>query len=487
MQMKDVVGAAEKEGPLPHLPPPDQLVDNRDEEKGLRPAHQLLLAALEEMGNSQDNAIEGGNALVPVGGIEMGIFQQNLPVENCASSTATVSKGRNIKLKFDLKVSVILITISMIPLIDILCLHGSAAKIDLTLKLSAFFAFTAFLSAISLLFHTLKLMAIKSARLIPKNLSRASKILFAIGAASLFLTCISITYSLLPKGKAYYFLPLALLPSLLIAGFHFLYCADTDHGEISSAQSKARKKEVKRATQLILSLVSTSFSGFIGVVFAIYHKAPSLGAAYSQVEVPVYLLLGAGVAGILALLLCRMLCGNGDCRRSGTWQRAILSAANIVMIAVHVSAILMIAETILHGLLVAAVFPVVAGASAWLVVEFFTAAGEDGGCTETEDGKAAHGTMYVIAVAVASVSFGAILAIFGGLLGGAVGKEQLQACTLLLASAFVASVSLGVLTFGTAQAEKTKASTAFAATVLACCGLGTLVLAALALFYQIAA
>ena len=86
------------------------------------------------------------------------------------------------------------------------------------------------------------------------------------------------------------------------------------------------------------------------------------------------------------------------------------------------------------------------------------------------------------------MSFGAILAIFGGMLGGGVGKEQLKACTFLLASAFVAAVSLGVVVLsGMARPEKTKASTAFAATVLTCCGIGTLVLAALALFYQIGA
>jgi len=132
-------------------------------------------------------------------------------------------------------------------------------------------------------------------------------------------------------------------------------------------------------------------------------------------------------------------------------------------------------ETILHRLLVGAVFPVVAGAAAWLLIEFYTA--EGGGSTETEDGKTAQGsTMYAVAMAVASVSFGAILAIFGGMLGGGVGKEQLKACTFLLASAFVAAVSLVVVVLsGMARPEKT---------VLTCCGLGTLVLA---LFYQIGA
>lgn len=406
-----------------------------------------------------------------------------------SDSTTTTNTKERVKLNFDLKASMVLITLSTILLTDILFLHGPTAKLNLTPKLSGFFAFTALTSSICLMFQTFKLKAVvKPEQFIPKSQLRVSKILFGAAVGSLFSTCITITYSLLPK--AYYFLPIALIPSLLVGGFHYLYREDdTGNGEISPEQSKARKKELKRATQLTLSLVSTSFSGFVGVLLAIYHKADSLGAAYSYVKVTVYLLLGGSIAGMFALLLCRLLSSNDNRRRQQlgtTWQRAILAAANIVMAAMLVSGVLMVAETILHGLLAGAMFPVVAGAAAWLLVEFCSVADAHGGRTE-EDGKAAHGTMYAIAVAVASLSFGAILAIFAGLLGGTVNKEQLKACTFLLASAFVSAVSLGVVTTGTARADKTKVSTEFAATVLACCGLGTLVLAALALFYQIMA
>ncbi|RLN11403.1 hypothetical protein C2845_PM09G21360 [Panicum miliaceum] len=496
--MKEMVGtAAAEDCRVPHLPPPDQLAGAGGEEKGVRPADQLLVAAvLQQMENSHDNDMKGPNIALaaPHPDIEMGILQRTPPVEDGVGSSSsnanTMTKER--KLDFDLKVSLLLITLSMIPLTDILFLHGPSAKLNLTLKLSAFVAFTTFASAVCLMFHTFKLMAVvKPEQFLPKSQLRASRILFSIAVGSLFLTCISITYSLLPK--AYYFLPLALLPSLLVGGFHFLYGADTanNNGEIvvNPARIKALKKELKRATQLTLSLVSMSFSGFIGVLLAIYHKAASLGAAFSYAKVSVYLLLGGGFAGALALFLCRLLSsigGGGDRQSSGTWQRAILAAANAVMTAMLVPAVLMFAETILHRLLVGAAFPVVAGAAAWLLVEFCTADG--GGSAETEDdGKTAQGgTMYAIAAAVASVSFGAILAVFGGMLGGGVGKEQLKACTFLLASAFVAAVSLGaVVLSGMARPEKTKASTAFAAAVLTCCGLGTIVLAALALFYQI--
>jgi len=173
----------------------------------------------------------------------------------------------------------------------------------------------------------------------------------------------------------------------------------------------------------------------------------------------VYLLLGGSIAGMFALLLCRLLSSNDDNHRrqqlGTTRQKAILAAGNIVMAAMLVSAVLMIAETILHGLLAGAMFPVIAGAAAWLLVESCSVADAHGGRTE-EGGKAAHGTMYAIAVAVASLSFGAILAIFAGLLGGTVSKEQLKPCTFLLASAFVAAVSLGVVTTGTAARGRTK-------------------------------
>lgn len=41
-------------------------------------------------------------------------------------------------------------------------------------------------------------------------------------------------------------------------------------------QIKARKKALKRATQLTMSMVMTSFSGFIGLLLAIYKAAASL-------------------------------------------------------------------------------------------------------------------------------------------------------------------------------------------------------------------
>ncbi|CAN6177146.1 unnamed protein product [Urochloa humidicola] len=475
-----VVVGTEDQCRIPHLLRPDQLAGVGDEEKGLRPADQLLVAELQEMKNSQSNTMD---ALVLDRDIDMGTSPPTPPVEDGvinSSCNATMTKDREIVS--DLKLSMLLITVSMIPLTDILFLHGPTAKLNLTLKFSAFAAFTALISAFCLLLQTFKLMAIKPGQFIPKSQLRASKILFTIAVSSLFLTSISITYSLLPK--AYYFLPLALLPSLLVGGFHFLYGANvTDNNTETNNPAQAKAiKTLKRTTQLTLSLVSASFSGFIGVLLAIYHKATILGAAYSYVKVSIYLLLGGGIAGAFALLLCRLLSGS-----STTWQKAILAAANIAMISMIVPAILMIAETILHGLLVGAMlFPVIAGVAAWVLVVFCTAGGLG---LETEDGhKTGHGAMYAVAVAVATVSFGGIIAIFAGMLGGMVGKEQLKASTFLLASAFVSAVSLGVvMTFGMVRVEKAKASTEFAATVLACCGIGTLVLAALALFYQISA
>jgi len=77
-------------------------------------------------------------------------------------------------------------------------------------------------------------------------------------------------------------------------------------------------------------------------------------------------------------------------------------------------------------------FPVIAPAlrTAWVLVEFCSVRDARGGRTE-EEGKVTLGTMYAgIAVTVASMSFGAILAIFAGLLGGTVSKEQLKVLSL---------------------------------------------------------
>ncbi|KAJ1260355.1 hypothetical protein BS78_10G225800 [Paspalum vaginatum] len=484
---RDVLWKNKKDGPV-HRLPPDPLMGTQDEEKGLRTEDgQLIIMPAtqpENMNNPQSTTMEGERSAppVPVGDNTEMSSPPTQTVQNGRNSTWTASKDRK---QFDLKVSAPLITVAVILLTNILFLRGPTANLNLILKISAFFVFTTFISAICLMIHTLKLMAINPKQFIPKSQLRASQILFAIAVGSLISAFVLIAYSLLPK--AYYFLPLSIIPSLLVGGFHFY----GDNAEITSTAQRKALKELKRATQLTLSLLSASFSGFISVLLAIYHKADSLGgAAYSQANVAVYLLLGGGSAGIFTLLLCRLLSSsnNDDSHRrwgSGTWQKAILAAANIVMLAMLASAVLTIAETILHGLLAGAAFPVVAGAGAWLLVEFCTV---PDGCAEVADDKADSGTLYAIGVAVASLSFGAILAIFAGLLGGTVSKEHLKACTFLLASAFVAAVSLGavVSSGGAALAAKTKASTSFAATVLACCSLGDLVLAALSLFYQIA-
>ncbi|XP_015694194.1 uncharacterized protein LOC102708629 [Oryza brachyantha] len=468
-----------------------------DEARELPPGreHHLLPAPLQDMGemDSQDKVIqESKQALLnQEGDLEAGGDQSNgLPVEN-RSAMSTARKENKRLMHHYLKLALLLITISTVPLIDILFLRGSALKLPDGLKCAVFFAFTGFVAAICLLFNTLKLMTIKPEHIIiPINQLRASIVLLATSISSLILTSISITCSLIPK--AYYFLPISLLPSILAGVFHFIYRGKFEDRDVTPEKSKILKKALKSATQLTLSLVTTSFSGFIGDLLGIYHKTEKLGDQYSFVKVSIFLMLGAGVAGILALLLCRLLSKNGDQPAADDasgiwWQKTILASANIVTLAMLVPALLLIAATILHGLLLpAVVFPTAAGAAAWVFIEFFTAAGtddDDGGRTE-EDGKAELGTMYAISVAVASVSFGAILTVFGGLLGGTVGKGHLKVSTFFLASAFVSAVSLGVVA-STAPARK--ASVAVAAAVLACCGMGTLVLAALALFYQIGA
>ncbi|EEE66209.1 hypothetical protein OsJ_22341 [Oryza sativa Japonica Group] len=377
-----------------------------DDERELPLGGELLHPPqpLQEMGDSQDKEIqEGVQALLNNHGGDIeggGVDPSNmLPDENGSASSTARKEGKRLTHHY-LKFALLLVTISTVPLIDILFLRGDALKLPLGLKFASSFAFTAFVTAISLMFHTLKLMTIKPEHIISAiNQLKLSIVLLATSISSLILSFISITCSLLPK--AYYFLPISLVPSILVGVFHFIYNGKFDVRDVRPEESKALKKALKSANQLTLSLVTTSFSGFIGDLLGIYHKTEKLG--------------------------------------------------------------------------------VVAGAAAWAFIEFCTAAvGEE----EEEDGKSELGTMYAIAVAVASVSFGAVLAVFGGLLGGAVGKAQLKVCTFFLTSAFVGAVSLGVVA---SVAPARKASVAVAAAVLSCCGLGTLVLAALALFYQIGA
>lgn len=81
-----------------------------------------------------------------------------------------------------LKLALLLVTISTVPLIDILFLRGDALKLPHGLKFAAFF------TAISLMFHTLKLMTIKSERIIRAiNQLKVSIVLLATSISSLIL------------------------------------------------------------------------------------------------------------------------------------------------------------------------------------------------------------------------------------------------------------------------------------------------------------
>lgn len=340
-----------------------------DDERELPLGGELLHPPqpLQEMGDSQDKEIqEGVQALLNNHGGDIeggGVDPSNmLPDENGSASSTARKEGKRLTHHY-LKFALLLVTISTVPLIDILFLRGDALKLPLGLKFAAFFAFTAFVTAISLMFHTLKLMTIKPEHVISAiNQLKLSIVLLATSISSLILSFISITCSLLPK--AYYFLPISLVPSILVGVFH-------------------------------LSLVTTSFSGFIGDLLGIYHKTEKLGGQYSYAKVSIFFMLGSGLAGILALLLCRLLSNSEVHRRrrqspSGIWwQKTVLAIANVVMLAMLVPALLLIAATILHGLLLpAVVFPVVAGAAAWAFIEFCTAAvGEE----EEEDGKSELG------------------------------------------------------------------------------------------------
>lgn len=181
---------------------------------------------------------------------------------------------------------------------------------------------------------------------------------------SLFSTSISITYSLLPK--AYYFLPRRSCIDTITPFWRLplpLLSREDDtgsgNGEISDPeQSKVRKEELKCATQLTLLLVSTSFSGF-AAAFCLLSTTRQIASAQhfrtSKSRCASWLMLGGSVTGMFALLLCRLLSSN-DKKLGTTWQRPEGSTRSLQQtsswLPCIVSAALVLAETILHGLLV---------------------------------------------------------------------------------------------------------------------------------------
>ncbi len=110
-----------------------------------------------------------------------------MQINGSSESSIERKEGKRLMHHY-LKLALLFVTISTVPLINILFLRGDAPKLPLGLKFAAFFAFTAFVTAISLMFHTLKLMTIKPEHIISAmNQLKVSIVLLATSISSLIL------------------------------------------------------------------------------------------------------------------------------------------------------------------------------------------------------------------------------------------------------------------------------------------------------------
>lgn len=285
-----------------------------------------------------------------------------------------------------------------------------------------------------------------------------SKHLLCFSIMSLVFTVVSLIASFLPK--TYYYIPVVLVPTLMVI------CMSFDHAppEDIVAGDDPHKADRKRSFQLVVNMTTFSIMGALGALVG-YHKNTSNRADQAYVKVAIYFMLSASLTGIVTLLLNRMLRSWKD------WKK--MAVANLIMLGLLVPAMLMVATTFLGGAVAAApALPVAVSSATWYIMEYHHRRDDVYGQREDE-----LKPLYGVALTAMSVSFGAVMSIFAGFLGGEAKGENLVVCIFSLVSCFVSSVVLGLVTFRPPK----KASLREAAKLLYYLALLLLMLAALAL------
>ncbi|CAL5054353.1 unnamed protein product [Urochloa decumbens] len=290
------------------------------------------------------------------------------------------------------------------------------------------------------------------------------KLFFCMSTVSLSFTVLSITVSFLPK--AYYYLPLVLVPTLLVILISLYGGRRRDHHDIILGDNDPHKDDRERSLQLTMNMTAFSFAGALGTVTCYYKINSSNRAMHVYVKVSIYFMLSAAITCLLVLLLSRLRGRKG-------WKK--IAVGNAIVLCLLVLAVLIVAATFLGLVLTATPFPVVIAAAIWYIVKCNVPPDRDldAAFSHEEEGK----LMYTGAMTAMSMSFGALMTTFAGFLGGQDKGGRLEIFVGFVVSCFISSVSLGVITF---RAPK-KASVAAAAIALACITMVLLVLAALAM------
>lgn len=251
-----------------------------------------------------------------------------------------------------------------------------------------------------------------------------SKYLLCFSIMSLIFTVAAIIVSFLPK--SYYYMPVVLVPTLVVISMSFF-----DHvpQKDTVTGDDPHKADRKRSFQLAVNMTTFSIIGALGALVG-YHKNTSNRADHVYVKVAIYFMLSASLTGFVTLLLNRML------RSWKNWKKT--AVANTIMIGLLLPALLMVATTFLGGAVAAAAaLPVAVAAATWYFIEHHLWYGDDYGQQEDE-----LKPLYAVALTTMSVSFGAVMSIFAGFLGGEAKGENLGVCIFSLVSSFVSSVIL---------------------------------------------
>lgn len=325
-------------------------------------------------------------------------------------------------------------------------------------------AFVSLVSAFGLMFDTMRQMMSRG-RLLGRDCPFSwSKLLLFLSTVSLAFTVIALIVSFLPK--SYYYLPVVLAPTLPVVGISFYDVHPRADDVVLGGGDDPHKADRKRSFQLTINMTTFSFMGALGTIMG-YHKNTNR-ADHIYVKVSIYFMLGAAVTGLVALLLNRLL-------RRKDWKRT--AVGNAVMLGLLVLAVLIVAATFLGGVLAGTPFPVAIAAAIWYFMEYHVLCDDRGDMNAAFSQEKELKPLYTVSLTAMSVSFGAVMTVFAGFLGGEAKGGRLEVCVFFVVSCFLSSVSLGVITFRPPK----KASLGAAAMALACITLVMLVLAALAL------
>lgn len=225
---------------------------------------------------------------------------------------------------------------------------------------------------------------------------------------------------------------LVFVPPLTVVGIMSFYDAHAKkdvHGD-----DPQNTLDEERSFQLAVTITSFSIMGGVCCLTG-YQKNFMNRAHHNYIEVAICFMFSACLTGFVNLLSRK------------DWKKTALASA--IMLCLLVSSLLMVATTFLGGAVAsAAALPLVVAAVCWFAMEYRRLrcnGGIDNDLNEDEQHELKP--MYTLAQSTMPASFGIVMTIFSGFLGGVAKGKNLEVCIFFAVSCFVSSLILGLITF----------------------------------------